>query len=225
MEGNPQPPKPESKYRSADEIISQMKIAFTNASQPDILPSLQTVGITAAKLANYLAQITQLENLTQQQKKEYGDQYSETDKLNSKRTEIDDLYRRHLGILKIALKDDVQASATLGLSESRKSAFASWFQQVNNFYAQLANNSDFAAKAAAVGISSALITQQQTALQDADSLKESQKKEAGEAQKATETRDEALDALYPKYTELLSYARVLFSDDQTLEKLGIVVKR
>ena len=76
-----------------------------------------------------------------------------------------------------------------------------------------------------MNIDDAAIAAQQAALQEVSALKESQKKESGEAQKATEIRDHAVDALYPKYSDLVEYAKVLFKDNQTLEKLGIVVKR
>ena len=76
-----------------------------------------------------------------------------------------------------------------------------------------------------MNIDDAAIAAQQAALQEVSALKESQKKELGEAQRATDTRDAALDLLYPKYTQLVAFAKVLFPNDQTLEKLGIIVKR
>ena len=86
-------------------------------------------------------------------------------------------------------------------------------------------NPDFKNKAATINIDDTAIAAQQTALEEISALKESQKKELGEAQKATDTRDAALDLLYPKYTQLIAFAKALFPDDQTLEKLGIIVKR
>ena len=118
-------------------------------------------------------------------------------------------------------KEDRQANTTLGIDAGRKQAFAAWFQLVSNFYAQILANPDFKSKAEGVNIKEADIT----SLQEIAAVKNSQKKEIGEAQKATDTRDAAIDVLYPKYTELIAFAKVLFPDDQTLEKLGIVVKR
>ena len=214
-----------NQYISAEQLITKMKIAFTNAKEPEILPELETVGLSKGSLDDYLADITNLEQLSQQQIKEYGEQYAETDKFNAKRAEIDNLYARHRNLAKIIFKNDRQANTTLGIDAGRKQAFAAWYQQVSNFYAQLLANADFKTKAEAVNIKDADITAMQTALQEVSALKESQKKELGEAQKATETRDAAIDMLYPKYTELIAFAKVLFPDNQTLEKLGIVVKR
>ncbi len=214
-----------NQYVSSEQLIAKMKVAFTNAKQPEILPELATVGITETQLDDYLADITVLEQLSQQQKQEYGEQYAETDKFNRKKEEIDTVFTRHRNLAKIIFKGDRQANATLGIDAGRKQAYAAWYQQVSNFYAQILANPNFKTKAASVNIDVAAITAQQTALQEISALKESQKKELGEAQKATETRDTALDLLYPKYTQLIAFAKVLFADDQTLEKLGVIVKR
>ncbi|WHF51586.1 hypothetical protein QGN23_14355 [Chryseobacterium gotjawalense] len=225
---NTNPPdgkKSRSKYVSAEQLIAKMKVAFTNAKQPEILTELVTVGITETQLDDYLTNIANLEQLSQQQKMEYGEQYAETDKFNLKRDEIDAAFTRHRNLAKIIFKGDRQANTTLGIDAGRKQAYAAWFQQVSNFYAQILANPTFKAKAASVNIDDVAIAAQQTALVEVSALKESQKKELGEAQRATDIRDTALDMLYPKYTQLVAFAKVLFRDDQTLEKLGIIVKR
>lgn len=72
---NPQGGKKTSRnqYVSSEQLIAKMKVAFTNAKQPEILSELQTVGITETQLDDYLADITVLEQLSQQQKQEYGE--------------------------------------------------------------------------------------------------------------------------------------------------------
>ena len=202
-----------------------MKIAFTNAKELEILPELETVGITEAMLDANLAEITNLEDLSQIQKREYGEQYAETDRYNLKKAEIDALFTRHRNLAKIAFKGDRQANTTLGIDAGRKQAFAAWFQQVSNFYAQILANPDFKTKAETVNIKDADITAMQTSLQEVSEIKNSQRKELGEAQRATDSRDAAIDVLYPKYTQLIAFAKVLFPDNQTLEKLGVIVKR
>lgn len=224
---NPKSGKTSSRkqYVSAEELIAKMKLAFTNAKEPEILSELQTVGITAAMLNDYLTQIANLEQLSQKQKLEYGEQYAETDKYNLKKAEIDAIFTRHRNLAKIAFKGDRQATTTLGIDAGRKQAFAPWFQQISNFYSQILANPAFKTKAEAVNIKEADITALQNSLQEVSDLKNSQKKELGEAQKATDTRDAAVDLLYPKYTQLIAFAKVLFQDSQTLEKLGVTVRK
>lgn len=214
-----------SKHLDIAEMISKMKIAFSNSKLPHILAQLQTVGYTEEKIDGFLSQLAEVETLYQTQKKEYAEQYAETEKFNAKRSEIDELYRRHLAFCKILFKGDTQAVASLGLNAGRKNAYGAWFQQVSNFYGQLLTNAEFKAKVATINIKEEDLNAQKQALASLSALKESQKKEIGEAQKSTEIRDEAFDALYPHYTELVEYAKILFAGDQTLEQLGIVVKR
>lgn len=214
-----------NRYISAAELVAQMKLAFGNAKEPEILSELQSVGITETHLNDYLQKIEHLESLNAAQRKEYGEQYDSTEKFDKKFEEIDALFMRHRNLAKIAFKNDRLAYTTLGINEPKKRAYAAWYLQVKNFYVQLIANADFKTKAAGINITDEVVAGQQEALQQIAVLKETQKKETGEAQKATETRDEALDELYPKYRDLVDYAKVLFKDNQTLEKLGIVVKR
>ena len=224
MENNTSP-KSKSRYISTEQLILQMKLTFANAKLPNILPHLQTLGYTEEKLNEYLEKVTELETLSQVQKKEYGEQYAETEKLNKKRTEIDEIYKRHLAFCKILFKDNTQAISTLGMNTGRKRAYAAWFQQVNNFYGQILANAEFLNKVSSINIKENDLKTQLMALSELTQLKENQLKEAGQAQKATEMRDEAFDKLYPLYTELVAYAKVLFQNDQTLEALGIVTKK
>lgn len=218
-------PTAKSRYVSTDELISKMKIAFANAKLPEILPQLQTLGYTEAKLDEYLAKVAELETLSQKQQKEYGEQYAETEKVNKKQAEIDEIYRRHVAFCKILFKNNVQAISTLALNGGRKRAYAAWFHQVNSFYAQILDNPAFLEKVGTINIQETDLKAQQNSLSELTLLKENQKKEAGEAQRATELRDEAFDKLYPIYSELISYAKILFQNNQLLEALGIVVKR
>lgn len=207
------------------EVIAKMKITFSNAKQPEIFAQLQTLGYTEEKLNGFLAKVSEVEQLSQNQKKEYAEQYAETKKFNEKRTEIDELYRCHLSLCKILFKGNTQASALLELAGVRKNAYGAWFQQVSNFYAQLLANAEFLEKVNTINIHESDLTAQNTALAALTKLKENQKKETSEAQKATEKRDIAFDELYADYAELVAYAKVLFENDQALEQLGIVVKR
>ena len=62
---NPENTNPQSgnkssrnQYVSAEQLIAKMKVAFTNAKQPEILAELATVGITETQLDAHLADIT-----------------------------------------------------------------------------------------------------------------------------------------------------------------------
>lgn len=214
-----------SKHLDLVSTITKMKLVFSNAKLPNVLSELQKVGYTEERLNGFIQKLTELEGLCQLQKKEYAEQYAETERLNQKRTAIDEQYRKHLAFCKILFKGETAAIASLGLNGSKKNAYGAWYQQVANFYAQILVNEEFKTKVGTINIKEEDLNAQKEALDELTKIKEKQAKKSGEAQKATEIRDEAFDALYPNYTELISYAKILFQGDQTLEQLGIVVKR
>lgn len=212
-------------YLSIDKQIQRMKLTFSNAKLPNILAQLETLGYTEEKLDAYISELEALEHLHQKQKKEYAEQYAETERFRQKRKEINELYMRHLAFSKILFKGNIEAGKVLEFGGDRKQAYGAWYQQVSNFYSQILDNEEFKAKVATINIKENDLNAQKTALAELTKIKETQAKEVGEAQKSTEKRDEAFDALYPKYTELVAYAKILFDGDQILEQLGIVVKR
>ena len=118
-------------HDTLDESIIKMKLAFGNASLPEIFVVMVTVGYTLEKIAALNAELAQLEDLYQDQ------------------------------ILALA---------------------------------ELLNN------------------------------REDLRKETADAQKATDARDSAFDALYPKYAEYIKYAKILLPNNQLLEALGIRVR-
>ena len=110
------------------------------------------------------------------------------------------------------------------LDSENPKAIAAWTQLVTNFYAQLSSQYDLRQEAEGVGITSASVMAQIQALAELENLKQSLRKETSEAQAATDARDRAFDALYPKYTEYIKYAKVLLPDNQLLEAIGVKVK-
>ncbi len=210
---------------SIEEALSQMKVAFSNAKTPEILSVLASVGYTEERLNGYLDKVAEIETLTQKQKKEYGEQYAKTNEFEEKRAAIDKIYKKDLALARIFFKTDIQATTTLEFSGKRKIAYSGWHKQVSNFYAQLLANNAFLTQMQPVGVTEEKINDITQQLKAVETLKEQQKKEMGEAQKATEVRDNAFDELYPHYSKLIEFAKVLLADEQLLESLGVVVKR
>lgn len=218
-------PKPKrSTYETIDESIAKMKLAFDNATLPEIFDVLQTVGYTVERISLLKSQLTQLESLHQNQAKEEADQYGETEKFNLKHAEIDSGYTTHRALLRILFKGDTHAWKALNLNEPKPRNYPAWFQQVSSFYGQLTKMPELQAKASTVGVSDANVAAQKQALADLQNLKESQRKEAAEAQAATEARDLAFDAIYPQYTDYIQYAKILLAGNQVLEAIGMKVK-
>ena len=83
---------PKGRYLSFDQQIGKMKLAFDNAMLPSILPVMETVGYSKERILDIQSNVTKLEKLQQDQTKEYSEQFSETEKLNTQRAQIDKIY-------------------------------------------------------------------------------------------------------------------------------------
>jgi hypothetical protein len=211
-------------FDTMDESIAKMKLAFGNASLPQIFVVMVTVGYTAEKIAALNAELAQLETLYQAQIKEYGEEGEEQQLFSDKRIGITKVFNQNRALLRILFKGNVKAWVTLQLDVETPKALPIWTPLVKNFYDQLIDSPDLLSAAETVGVTKAVITNQKQALDELETLKKSLRKETGEAQAATNVRDTAFDTLYPKYTEYIKYAKILLPDNQLLEALGITVK-
>lgn len=225
---NPTPEAPKSaknNYVSIDEMIVRMKLTFGNAKLPTIFPVMETVGYSILRIDDMQSKLTVLESLQQTQTKEYAEQFAESEKYAAKRNEIDVIFTKHRALTKILFKTQTEARAALKLDHAKPLAYADWYQMAVSFYNLLPANAAMLAKAQTIGITADELATQKQALIDLQTLKESQRKETAEAQQASENRDRAYDELLPLHTEYLKYARVLLSDSQALEAIGVRMKR
>jgi hypothetical protein len=215
---------PKRHYDTMENSIVKMKLTFGNASLPEIFAVMVLVGYTAEKIADLNAELAQLETLYQVQIKEHADQSEEQQKFNNKREEINAVFNSHRALARILFKGDTNAWVALQLDSENPKAYGNWLVLVTNFYSQFTVNAALLMKAQRVGITAEIVATQKQGLADIQVLKESLRKETGEAQAATDARDLAFDVLYPKYTEYIRYAKVLMPNNQMLEAIGVTVK-
>lgn len=207
------------------ESIVKMKMTFGNAMLPEIFEAMQTVGYTAEKIAALNAEVSQLEALVQGQIKERADQSDEQNKFEIKKDEINVVFNQHRSLARILFKTDIHAWVALQLNTSIPRAFPEWAQMLSNFYAQISGSPALQTKVQTLGITADIVSAQSQALLDLQTLKENLRKETAEAQAATDNRDRAFDAIYPKYTEYIKYAKILLPNNQMLEAIGVKVKK
>ncbi len=164
-------------YVNIDEWIARFRLAFTNGKLPEILSVMQTVGYTEERLDGYLEQTNELETKNQRQKKEYSEQYAETDSFETLRVELSKQFRKHRALVKILFKGDVGATTLLRLNDEPTIAYASWVQLFANFYSQIKNNPQLLAEVQKVNIREADVDDALARLQTLRALKKSQRKE------------------------------------------------
>jgi agmatine/peptidylarginine deiminase len=121
----------------------------------------------------------------------------------------------------VALKNDRGAEQSLGLTGRRKDTFAAWVEQALRFYGNLGRNQSFRDALAEFGLTQAKLDAALAKAQNVLVLNTTQEDEKGEAQQATVTRVQAMDALDDWMHDFKEMAFVALEDQpQLLESLG-----
>lgn len=211
-------------YLSLDKWIGKMKLAFGNARLVSIFPHLETVGYDDARITVLNNKLTNLIELNQGKVKANADKKAATETHFTYLKELNKEYIKHRSLLKILLGDDKLANTLLKMKGVRKMDYGNWFQDVSNFYAQLAQTPALVASATLVGITETVVLEQKQKMSNLQALKENQRKANANAQLATKLRNNAFDELQPLYSDYIKYAKVLLPNNQVLEAIGIRVK-
>ncbi|MBU2912740.1 hypothetical protein [Reichenbachiella agariperforans] len=212
------------KNQSIDNQLLFAKNAITNGQNVEAISTvLAAYGYDTDALNEGMALYEQADVLHVNQKKEYGEQYAATDEFQTARAALNKTYMRQLKLSRIALKGDKSAGEALQLSGERKQAFSGWLQQARAFYTNVLILPTALTALAKLNTPEAELTAASEELSVVESKYNTQLKEKGEAQAATEARDEALDSLNEWMGDYIAIARVALEDDpQMLEMLGVV---
>jgi hypothetical protein len=118
---------------------------------------------------------------------------------------------------------NTQAQRELLLTEKKPLARAAWLRQADIFYTRLLATPAFITEMGTFGQTQVSLAAAQTAVAQVASLDSSQQKEIGEAQQATQQRDEIWAEARVWLVTLLEVARFALADQpQLLESLEIV---
>lgn len=208
--------------KKIDALILSTKTVLTNtANVGQIGTALARFGYDAEALALAKGMLERLEKLHTGQKREYGEHRAATLALNEARKRLQKQYGKHLKLARatVTSPDAIQA---LGLAGDRKSALPDWLEQVRAFYVNAPKMPLVRDALARVTISEEVLQQGLAAVEEVAALRAEQRKEAGEAQAATEARDIAADELQQWMNRLVPIAQVALEENpQMLEALGI----
>ncbi|MBN1118463.1 MAG: hypothetical protein JXA77_14725 [Bacteroidales bacterium] len=163
------------------------------------------------------------QKLHQVQVKEYGEQAEASLEVRKALAELKNPYMKHVKIARIALRDDVAGWQALGLSGTRRRTYAGIIAEARLFYANMLSNNNLLTKMAVYGITRNKLEVTQKLAEKAESALAKYREELGQAQNATQERDEKVDALQAWYSDFREIARIALEDKpQYLEMLGIV---
>ncbi len=211
-------------YRSKniDNYLQQIRLALQNGKSPDIAAALAVYGYDAAKLSAGDPLLAAAEALQAVQKKEYSEQYAATTALGEAWQAADKTYSTHRKLAKLALRDEPDDQKALMLHEPKSKTLDPWMGQAGVFYKNLLESVEMLAALAVYNITDLILIAARDAVVHVAALNGDQEREKSEAQKATKTRDTALDALDVWYSEFRTLARIALEDDpQQLEALGL----
>jgi hypothetical protein len=198
--------------------------AITNAVGSDEIKSaIAAYGYDDTRLQEGEALYSKASELQVIQVKEYGDQFSATDALNLAKAVANKTYIQHLKIARIALIGDRGAGASLHLTGKRKETFSGWLKEAKTFYTNALGSADVTTAMGRFGITREKLEAGQQLVNEVEEKMNSQLKEKGEAQNATQVRDEAFEELQDWMGDFIVISRIaLDGKSQYLEVLGII---
>ena len=210
------------KTGNIDNYLQQIRLALQNGKTPDIAAALAVYGYDAIKLGAGDPLLATAEELQAVQKKEYSEQYAATTALGEAWKAADKTYATHRKLAKLALRDEPDDQKALMLHEHKAKTLNPWLGQAGVFYKNLLESAEMLATMAMYNITDLMLIATRDAVVQVAVFNGDQEREKSEAQKATKTRDAALDALDVWYNEFRALARIALEDDpQRLEALGL----
>jgi hypothetical protein len=209
-----------------DEFLLSAQVMIENSvSDPAVKAALANYGYTEEKLLAGKTMYVEATALQNAQKKEYGEQAAATAELNDIWETADQQYMKTLKVARVAFKENVKADKAAMLFGSRKRSLSGWLEQAQAFYTNIQNDSELMNDLSQYGYSPTKLEQEIGLINQVAAKNNEQKKEVGEAQKATQVRDKKIDELSKWVSDLRAVAKVALADDrQQLEKLGILAR-
>ena len=198
--------------------------AIANAlSSEEIKSAIANYGYDDARLKEGEALYRKALELQTIQVKEYGEQYTATDALYLTKAVANKTYMEHLKIARIVLNDHRGTGASLHLTGQRKETFSGWLNQAQTFYANALGSSEVTTAIGRFGITREKLEAGQQLVNEVEKKMNSQLKEIGDAQNATQVRDEAFEELQDWISDFIAISRIaLDGKSQFLEVLGVV---
>ncbi len=207
--------------RMEDFFLSAQVAIENSIGNSEISGAVAVFGYNSAKLDNGKLLYDEVMTLHTAQVKEYSEQYGATENFQNKFDIADKSYRKFKKIARVAIKDNEMLSK-LGLTSVNKRTFGSWFDEALLFYNGALSDQGILNRFANFGITDTKLTSGRNQVISTKAANLSQEKKKGEAQRATEQRDAAIEKLSAWVDDYLVIAEIALEDDpQLLEIIGV----
>ncbi len=203
-------------YRAKDSMEQRLlaaKVAIEGVlADPALQSALTSYSYNLARMQQGKTLLDQAQALVQQQRARMGDQRRATETRDTTQAQANALYMRQVAIARVALRDDPGVAQALDLAAARKTTFAGWLMQAQQFYANTLNDAAILIRLAAYGLATEQLEQgqAQVAAVAADVVAQQQRKDV--KQEATRARDAALRALDDWMRDFNAIARVALAE-------------
>jgi len=210
--------------QSIDDRLLNDKTALQNASTvTEIANLIAPFGYDTDKLNEGLSKHANVESLILKQLKEYGDQYAATEAVKNAKAAAHKAYSKSLKIARIVFEGDLSAQTALQLMGKRKTSLSGWLSQAGTFYSVILERADYIARTTPYSLTSETLTAEQQLVDTVKTNHETQLKEMGEAQAATNERDTAIDDFFSWMSTFYKFVKIALADHPQLrEQLGIL---
>ena len=212
--------------RTFNSLMEQYRILIWNAEDPAIKVKIDPFGYTSEKINEGKMLFEEVEALAEKQQKEYAEQYIVSTEFIEKKEDAMQTLNKLRKFARLIFRNDNSAFKTLNLDASLPLNFADWLQTARHFYEELQGNNELITALNPLNVTNESVSANLTLLDGLKSLQEQRKRETGDAQEATQERNEKFEQLKEWYTNLRELVKVLFEEEnaQYLEKLGILVR-
>ncbi len=213
------------KNKTEDFLMSAKTMIENALSDNTVKTAMANYGYDEAKLHAGKALYDKASELDLAQKKEYGEKVAATTEFNNLWAEADQQYMKTLKVARIVLKTLYKADQAVMLYGVRKQSFNGWQEQAVSFYANILSDPQLLEAMARYGYPEDKLKEEYEMVKQVIEKELQQKKEKGESEQATRTRDQKLDELAVFISEMRGIAKVALADTPDyLEKLGILAR-
>ena len=201
------------------------RVALNNAIQDtEIIERLSSLGFGEKRLQEGLEFLDKTEKLFRLQEDEYSEQYQASQDLESQWRKEKITLRMYTTLARVLFRKDPTKMSTLGLTAPQPFKLSDWILYARQFYTNAIKIEDIQKKMADYTVTADRLQEPLNGINHLEEMKIRQEKEKGDAQRATELRDQSFAQLDEYMYGLIQIARVtLYDKQQLLEKMGISV--
>lgn len=211
---------------SESKRLEKTRVALTNAkTHPEINPILADFGVDETKLAEGETIYNTALAKWEQNKKEEAEKTIASNEFQTKFNELQATYKKHKNFAQRIFRRTPAVLIQLGLEGRYPSKYDEVLNKIKLFYTTISTNTEIQTAFARIKITPELVTECLANLDNVLALRAAYEKEYGEAQDATDIKNEAMaimDEWKEDFDDIANIA--LYDKPQLLEVLGIFVR-